>query len=80
MLTVIIRSIFEEDGKYHPQSFFDECLYEVQMLEYDRIDISKGIDINKINGSKECNIFPEWLFFLMKTLNVNHIFAMVAMI
>ena len=29
MLTEIIRSIFEEDGKYHPQSFFDECLYEV---------------------------------------------------
>ena len=24
------------------------------MLEYDRIDISEGIDINKIDGSKEC--------------------------
>ena len=28
MLTVIIRSIFEKDGKYYPQSFLDECLYE----------------------------------------------------
>ena len=24
------------------------------MLEYDRIDISEGIDINKTNKSKEC--------------------------
>ena len=28
MLTVIVRSVFE-DGKYYPQVFFDECLYEV---------------------------------------------------
>ena len=26
------------------------------MLEYDRINISEGIDINKTNASKECNI------------------------
>ena len=26
------------------------------MLEYDRIDISEGIDINKIKASKECKI------------------------
>ena len=29
VLTVIVRSVFEEDGKYYPQSFLDECLYEV---------------------------------------------------
>ena len=32
MLTVIDRSVFEEDGKYYPQVFSDECLYEVQMI------------------------------------------------
>ena len=26
------------------------------MLHYDRIDVSEGIDVNKTNGSKECNI------------------------
>ena len=26
------------------------------MLEYSRIDISKGIDVNKTNVSKECDI------------------------
>ena len=28
-LTVIIRTVFEEDGKYYPQIFLDECLCEV---------------------------------------------------
>ena len=25
MLTIIVRSIFQEDGKYYPQVFLDEC-------------------------------------------------------
>ena len=29
MLAIIVRSISEEDGKYYPQVFLDECLYEV---------------------------------------------------
>ena len=29
MLTIIVRFAFEEDGKYYPQVFLDECLYEV---------------------------------------------------
>ena len=28
-ITMIIRSVTQEDGKYYPQLFFDECLYEV---------------------------------------------------
>ena len=28
-ITVIIRNIFEKDGKYNPQFFIDKCLYEV---------------------------------------------------
>ena len=32
------------------------------MLEYDRIDISEGIDINKTNLSKECDICHYWYF------------------
>ena len=32
------------------------------MLDYDRIDISEGIDINKINASKECHICYYWYF------------------
>ena len=32
------------------------------MLEYDKIDISEGIGINKINASKECDICHYWYF------------------
>ena len=32
------------------------------MLEYDRIDISEGIDIDKTNASKECDICNYWYF------------------
>ena len=29
MLTVIVKSVFEEDGKYYQQVFLGECFYEV---------------------------------------------------
>ena len=32
------------------------------MLEYDRIDVSQGIDVNKTNTSKECDICHYWYF------------------
>ena len=38
------------------------------MLEYDRIDISEGIDTNKTSASKECNICHYW-YFLYKNFN-----------
>ena len=28
-LTIIVRTVFEEDGKYYPQIFLDECLFEL---------------------------------------------------
>ena len=38
------------------------------MLEYDRIDISEGIDINKTNTTKESDICHYW-YFLDKNFN-----------
>ena len=38
------------------------------MLEHDRIDISEGIDINKANASKKCDICCYW-YFLDKNFN-----------
>ena len=42
-ITLVIRSVFEGDGKFYPQVFLDDTLYElsIKMLEYDRIDIIK---------------------------------------
>ena len=28
-LTIIVKNIFEKDGKYYPQIFLDDCLYEI---------------------------------------------------
>ena len=38
------------------------------MLEYDRIDILEGIDMDKTNKSKQCNICHCWCF-LDKSFN-----------
>ena len=61
-MTIVIRSVFEDERKSYPQIYLDKCLYELQMLEYDRIDISEGIDVNKINASKQCDICHYWYF------------------
>ena len=37
-------------------------------LEYDKIDISEGIDINKTSASKECDIC-HYCYFLDKNFN-----------
>ena len=29
VVTIIIRSVFKEDGKLHPKVFLDDALYEV---------------------------------------------------
>ena len=28
-LTIVVRSVLQEDGQYYPQIFLDECLYEL---------------------------------------------------
>ena len=28
-VTIVIRSAFEDYGKYYPQAFLDDCLYEL---------------------------------------------------
>ena len=33
LLRVIARCIFEEDGKFYPQLFLDDCLYEIRVQE-----------------------------------------------
>ena len=41
------------------------------MLEYQKIDISQGIDTDKSHGSKECDIWRYW-YFLDKNFNYEH--------
>ena len=34
----------------------------MEILQYDRIDVSEGIDVNKTSASKECRICHFWYF------------------
>ena len=43
-------------------------LSSIKILECNRIDISEGIDTNKISTSKKCNICHYW-YFLDKNFN-----------
>ena len=37
-LTIMVRSVFEEDDKYYPKVFLDECLYKLHTSkEYDKM-------------------------------------------
>ena len=67
-MTIVVKSVFEEDGEYYLQVYLDECLYDLKMLQYNRIDISEGIDINKTSASKRCDICQYW-YVLSKTFS-----------
>ena len=36
--------------------FLNECLYFINFVYLNRIDVSEGTGINKTSGSKECDI------------------------
>ena len=44
----------------------------MEMLYFDRTDVSEGIDFNKTSKSKERDIFPYWYFLKIGFLNFNH--------
>ena len=56
------------------------------MLYFDRIDISKGIDVHKTSASKDCDIFRYWYFlnysfeFQPNVCNTCHYLLMMYMI
>ena len=50
----------------------------IKMLEYDTIDISEGIDINKCEEtSRKCSLYK---FYYFLDLIMDHIYVMVVMI
>ena len=72
---ILMKSVVNKNkNKCYCNIVFEKCSYKykcqkqyfqmnvcvLQMLYYDRIDVSEGIDFNKINTSKECNICQHW--------------------
>ena len=31
MLAIIVRSVFEDEGRFYPQVYLDECLYKLRI-------------------------------------------------
>ena len=44
------------------------------MLQYEKVGVSEGIDVNKTSASKECMLCHYW-YFKMLDLNLNHMFV-----
>ena len=49
--------------KYYSQVFFRWMfVWVIKMLQYNKIDMSEGIDINKTSALKECMLCHYWYF------------------
>ena len=62
MLTIVVTSVFEKDGKYYPQIFLDECLYKILKC---CSSIKKWYfwrNWQMTNVSKECILCHCWYF------------------
>ena len=71
-VVIDVRSVFHGDNKYYSQAFLDECLYKLQMLEEDRIDVSEAIDVNKTN-----HLHGHCWYFLEINLDISQTYVMV---
>ena len=59
-VVILIKSIFNENHNYNCSEMFLKKMYEI--IDYDRVDISQGIDVNKTSASNECIICHYWYF------------------
>ena len=46
----------------------------MKILQYEKFDVSEGIDINKTSASKECMLFIIGILKMLVT-NLNHMFV-----
>ena len=61
-MEIVRRSVFHKGSKHYLQVFRDKCLHKLLMLEYDGIDMSESIDVNKTSGLGDCIICHYWYF------------------
>ena len=54
-------------------------LVSVKVLQYEKFDVSEGIDVNKSSASKKCELYHYW-FFKDFGINLKSMFIMDVMI
>ena len=60
-LTVSIRCVIKRDELFYPQAYLEDC-YCKNMIAYERIDKSEGINFNKGENSVKCMIGNYYYF------------------
>ena len=61
LLTIIIRYVFSEDGKFYSQLFLDDALYELKKF-YGTKKLMFQKELNKTSSSKEFGLCQHWFF------------------
>ena len=75
MLTIIVRSVFEEEGNFYLQSYLDGCLYELQKCcSTKKLMFQKELTLVKqVYQKNACVVIIGILKML--DLDFNHMFA-----
>ena len=68
----------ENHNRYYYKVFLENVeVNSIDILYYDRIEVSEGININNLSASKECIICHYWYFldkrFKFQPMNLNNI-------
>ena len=62
-MTIIVRSVYQENEKLCPQIYLDKVfVWIMKMLISERIDISQGIEFDKTDKLKKCMLCHYWYF------------------
>ena len=70
-MEIIVRSVLHKVTKITCKVSYMNVFVNYKMLEYDRIDVSKGIDVNETSDLHECIICHYWCF-LEKIFGFQH--------
>ena len=64
MILILIKSLLNKDKNNYYHNIFLEIvrMSDINMLFFDRTDISEGVDINKTRAAQDCNIFHYCVF------------------
>ena len=79
IMTIVVRTVFHANKKYHPQVFLDNCLYKLSKF-YIMIGLLFPKELILIKQThQECDICHYW-YFLNIVLSFNQMFAIDVMI
>ena len=74
-MTIIIRSVFNEDGKFYPQLFLDDALFELQKC-YNIKRLMSQKELMQIKQVHQNNVsFLTIGFLKMLDLNLQNLFV-----